>query len=151
MNWREVKTLDDMFEWSALPPNIPRMTFCRADAIGYPAEVVEHLGFDEIEDIRTRDTYIILATMTRLCTLEDKIERGELRRESRAPWINVKDRLPETTGRYLVSIHCPKGDWIEVDRYDNGDWVWDSGDYHECSTEFVTHWMQLPEPPEPAI
>lgn len=64
-------------------------------------------------------------------------------------WINVKDRLPGTTGLYLVSIHCPKGDWIEVNRYDDGDWLFDSSYHRERSTEFVTHWMRLPEPPKP--
>ena len=78
MNWREVKTIADAFEWSALPPNIPRMTFRRADEVGYPVEVVEHLELDEIDYVPDRDRLLFLATLTRLCTLEDQIERGEL-------------------------------------------------------------------------
>ena len=44
-------------------------------------------------------------------------------------WINVKDRLPESAGWYLVFFRGKK-------------WPFDNH-YHK-----VTHWMPLPEPPK---
>lgn len=71
--------------------------------------------------------------------------------EAQVPkWISVKERLPETSGRYLVCISCPRGEWIESNRYDDSEHAWeaDAPDYHECSTDYVTHWMPLPELPK---
>ncbi len=91
MDCREVKTPEDAFEWSALPPHIPRMTFCRCDEIGWPSEVIKHLGIDEVENVHDRDQLLLLATLTRLCTLEDQIERGELRPVQRGVWQDMND------------------------------------------------------------
>ena len=73
------------------------------------------------------------------------------RLESQIPkWISVEERLPETSGRYLVCISCPRGEWIESNRYDDSEHAWeaDAPGYHECSTDYVTYWMPLPEPPK---
>lgn len=54
-------------------------------------------------------------------------------------WISVKDRLPETYGKYLVAC---RGNNIPQIRYYDGVWdVWN------CVAE-VTHWMPLPELPK---
>lgn len=56
-------------------------------------------------------------------------------------WISVKERLPETEGKYIVctakgSVYCAKfstrhGPCFHTDMYTH-----------------ITHWMPLPEPPE---
>jgi hypothetical protein len=65
-------------------------------------------------------------------------------------WISVEDRLPEKSGRYLVAINCPKGRWGECNSYDHLKQRWSSewDCFHEDTTELVTHWMSLPDPPK---
>lgn len=70
-------------------------------------------------------------------------------------WINIKDRLPEKSGWYLVSlINTRTGHRWEVPvsaDYSHGKW-----DYAYLGGEDatwmlnnpVTHWMPLPEPPK---
>lgn len=65
-------------------------------------------------------------------------------------WINVKDRLPEDSGTYLV---CAEG----VEENDPAivseaefiwdDWYWYGCDGSHICSEFVTHWTKMPEPP----
>lgn len=61
-------------------------------------------------------------------------------------WISVKDRLPDRNGWYLVCVW----EWVTISWFDtNGkDHAW--GDFATCeaSTELVSHWMPLPEPPK---
>jgi len=59
-------------------------------------------------------------------------------------WISVKDRLPEKSGRYL--IYFPERSTSPMDA------IWN---VHEKTwgrdfdrTEYVTHWMPIPEPPQ---
>ena len=73
-------------------------------------------------------------------------------------WINVKERLPEENGRYLVVLkRCGfvndiklNDEEIKILRYHDGwrlpyhipEWI------NETLKQEVTHWMPLPEPPE---
>lgn len=58
-------------------------------------------------------------------------------------WINVKDRLPEMKGYYLVCYHYPY-----IDRYDI-DIVYFRGKSQWAKrNEYITHWMPLPKPPK---
>lgn len=69
-------------------------------------------------------------------------------------WISVKEQLPEDiikAGKkqikVLVYMKCKKSDCIRTQlRYKDwhGEWVWKS-------SEEVTHWMPLPEPPKEDI
>jgi Protein of unknown function (DUF551). len=52
-------------------------------------------------------------------------------------WISVKDRLPETDGRYLV-VENNSYRWIGVSSMRKG--IFDMP---------ITHWMPLPLAPEP--
>lgn len=61
-------------------------------------------------------------------------------------WISVKDRLPEPYVAVLVweKDDTKEGGFAYVDRHDGE--VWKIG---SLGNGAVTHWMPLPEPPEP--
>ena len=75
-------------------------------------------------------------------------------------WIPVTERLPEKDGDYIVykkrGLYEVLGfakDGRKIHKYDFArDWknVWYSYDseYGYCTTDSVTHWMELPEPPK---
>ena len=89
----------------------------------------------------------------------DKLQ-GEI---AKRRWIPVTERLPEKDGRYLVLknlygtirydvIYFAK-DGRKVDKYDFGrEWknVWYqySSEWGYVTTDNVTHWMPLPQPPK---
>lgn len=58
-------------------------------------------------------------------------------------WIPVTERLPEK--RKWVLCRC-EANITEVLRYENNEWYHDPR--HVYYFDFVTHWMQLPEPPK---
>ena len=80
-------------------------------------------------------------------------------------WISVKDRLPDKSGKYLVTVtsnvdYKPfvKTAWFLLKLWDNWQFKYEcepnvpgfyngdgEGDWVE---RMVTHWMPLPEPPE---
>lgn len=61
-------------------------------------------------------------------------------------WTAAKTK-PKRKGQYLVYIVCPNGDWAEVADYE-GKGKWSSLAEAMDVTEFVTHWMPLPDKPE---
>ena len=89
-------------------------------------------------------------------------ENAELR--ARVPqWIPVTERLPEEDGAYLVTTNCfGKHQVIDVrsfakdgetvNKYDLAGekyvWYFYDSEYGYVSTNCVTHWMQLPDPPK---
>ena len=89
-------------------------------------------------------------------------ENAELR--ARVPkWISVKDGLPEEDGSYLVTtndfgnrqgvnIRWFAKDGETVDEYELAGqkcvWYFYDSEYGYVSTNSVTHWMPLPEPPK---
>lgn len=84
--------------------------------------------------------------------LRERIERRN------GGWISVKDRLPDTNGRYLVSLGTVAPESlggnstrIRIIRYIDGEWkcpvhlpTW----INEEITQEVTHWQPLPQPPQ---
>lgn len=58
-------------------------------------------------------------------------------------WINVNDRLPDNIGRYLAVVNG-KTTMLYYDPEMN---LWYEEDT-EYSTEGVSHWALLPEPPK---
>lgn len=73
---------------------------------------------------------------------DDGLEQGK---KATMQWVSVKDRLPKKTGNYLTCDH--KGN-IHVFFYHAEQlYPFNIGE-HDKSFYMVTHWMQLPEPPE---
>lgn len=73
--------------------------------------------------------------------------------EAQVPkWSDAKSNPPKKSGKYLVWIKCEKGTWAEEGDYAAEEAEWSHDRYHdgfaEVSTDFVTHWMPLPEPPK---
>ena len=66
--------------------------------------------------------------------------------ESRVPrWIPVEERLPEEGKNVLIFVKCMNNWWhIEVDWRIGGCW------FNNAETDWnkITHWMEMPEPPE---
>lgn len=78
-------------------------------------------------------------------------------------WISVKDRLPDKNGQYLVRrkicvtvtfdvIGFAK-DARKIDKHDfrknwKDVWYYYDSEYGFLTSDNVTHWMPLPEPPE---
>ncbi len=58
-------------------------------------------------------------------------------------WISVEERLPEK--RKWVLCLCRTGSQDVLWRQNDG---WYHDHYHQYMSEFVTHWMPLPEPPK---
>jgi hypothetical protein len=65
-------------------------------------------------------------------------------------WISVKDKFPIEEKRVLlwVIILYPQH---KIGFYSDGRFYHDGYLYDEDITKWVTHWMELPEKPEPAI
>lgn len=64
-------------------------------------------------------------------------------------WISVKDRLPEEG--QVCFVYCKENDRLECVPY-VGSWPlvminWEKGE----STDPVTHWMPIPEPPRVGV
>lgn len=63
-------------------------------------------------------------------------------------WIDVKDRLPKDVTPVLAYGECCDGCYnIDIAEIEGGDW-WESGTGEDLWYK-VTHWMPLPEPPQP--
>lgn len=59
-------------------------------------------------------------------------------------WVSVKDSLPEHRAMYIT---CDELNIVEATMFDgNEDAVWNT-----VAGTKVTHWMTLPEPPEPEV
>lgn len=55
-------------------------------------------------------------------------------------WVSVKDRLPEQSGYYLCTYV------FDNHRFYYDRWFWES-EKRFATTDNITHWMPLPEPP----
>ena len=75
----------------------------------------------------------------------------------RSQWISVKDRIPDSNGLFIVTAcdeGCSAGEGIWYDtvvvtaEYYKGCWTWYEGGNEYDLSGIVTHWMQMPEPPE---
>jgi hypothetical protein len=64
-------------------------------------------------------------------------------------WISVKDRLPETNGKYLATYYSRefKRYFLDIFYYD----VRNKDEYFYCADNYkqrVDYWIPLPEPPQ---
>lgn len=67
-------------------------------------------------------------------------------KETKPEWTPA-NKNPKRKGNYLVHIVCPEGEWIEIDKYEGkGTWI-NYGAGTEDASDYVTHWMPLPEKP----
>ena len=81
----------------------------------------------------------------------------------RGAWIPVTERLPDVDGDYLVFAEHRYGKWCDVlgfakdgkkvDKYDfqneyENVWYRYDSEWGYVTTNLVTHWMPLPEPPK---
>lgn len=75
----------------------------------------------------------------------------------RSQWISVKDRIPDSNGLFIVTAcdeRCSavEGIWYDTvvvtAEYYKGCWTWYEGGHEYDLNGIVTHWMQLPAPPE---
>lgn len=73
-------------------------------------------------------------------------------------WISVEERLPHFNEPYIVTAcdeNAPAGEgiWyntvVVVAEYYNGCWTWEEGETEYDLTGLVTHWMPMPNAPEP--
>ena len=76
-----------------------------------------------------------------------------LRQREHPQWISVKDRLPDYMGEVLVIVSGKPHENITLDgayeiaEYDPVEgWILEM--WPEWCSGVVTHWMQMPEPPE---
>ena len=58
-------------------------------------------------------------------------------------WISVKERLPEALEAVLI-VYAPTNEAIGDYRMECWNWPIDA----VYGTQFITHWMPLPEPPK---
>ena len=117
---------------------VKRLRECTAEQNG--EKTLWHQAADAIEAFETK------AEVFKAAYIAEHNERiDEIKRHM---WIPVTARLPDDRGNYLVVINCPRGRWDEICAFDGeGEWV-SIDEYAEVATKWVTHWMQLPEPPK---
>ena len=65
-----------------------------------------------------------------------------------ANWISVKDRLPDTPGRYLVTYHPCYWDRVSTELEVGVDSFRGKSSWAKKKYQRVTHWMPLPGTPE---
>ena len=109
------------------------------DAEKVESDCVDALLKDALAYIQQLENYI--------GELTEKVSQLEA---AQPKWISVEDRLPDDRGNFITKIHCDNGDWIEVNTFDymEKEWWHDAVNCTVKATEFVTHWMPLPEAPK---
>lgn len=109
-------------------------------------ECVEEMSRDALTYIQQLENQL-RETAKKIESLSGQLEHLE---DAHPKWISVKEKLPNASGIFIAAIHCSKGDWIDIETFDHEEqeW-WHEFDTHKAdATEFITHWMPLPEPPK---
>lgn len=90
----------------------------------------------------------------------DELEVCPFCGREKVEWISVKDRLPEKDGEYVVYVQYPHVHLIMIiswasnykgfypDLKGRAVWYDYDSEYGDCEITDVTHWMELPTPPE---
>ena len=63
-------------------------------------------------------------------------------------WISVKDRLPEDETEVIIFVQHKIGWYRVFGWHDEYGWHSSAEEFGDGESDFVTHWMPLPEPPE---
>ena len=118
--------------------------YCEGCLYGIDAEKVE----SDCVDALLKDALAYIQQLENyIGELTEKVSQLEA---AQPKWISVEDRLPDDRGNFITKIHCDNGDWIEVNTFDymEKEWWHDAVNCTVKATEFVTHWMPLPEAPK---
>lgn len=62
-------------------------------------------------------------------------------------WISVKDRLPENETEVIIIVQHKIGWYRAFAWHDEYGWHSSAEEFGDGESDFVTHWMPLPEPP----
>ena len=103
----------------------------------------EHRMADRCEDCErnSRDCrYVYGYTLMDICSMLDDAP-------TIGGWISTKDGLPSRNKVYLITLKTPEGSPQVMEAYLDYGGAWWRGKVSLIS-EYVTHWMPLPEPPE---
>lgn len=106
-------------------------------------ELNEHLR-DKVKQLETahRTEYCEEADYDCKALGEARKRIAEL--EAQAPkWISVEERLPDDHKRVLIAVQFENGISIHTTGFSGGAWY-----VTLLDSEYVTHWMPLPEPPK---
>ena len=121
------------------------------------AKAILELLKEQEEQIKNRDESLEKARE------EIKWLRGMLKEQEAMSWINVKDKLPNENGSYLVVYKAFQYALMDVKRFAKDLCLVDEYDFpnehrpgwYECDDEYgyiersdITHWMPLPNLPE---
>lgn len=102
-----------------------------------------HEAADAIEELQDR----VAASEATIKRQSDiiKAKDRDLRRaiDAKPQWIPVAERLPKK----MVLAHGRDGDIRSLEYSFTKKW-WEDDDGYYCDTNYVTHWMPLPEPPK---
>ncbi len=120
----------------------------REEAIETLKKVSEHVKHDEYGISFSHEWVgayeMALAALREQASLENEKQASEQKQASK--WISVSERLPEP----FVSVlgYCPDEEPLPTvhECYVNGFGQWTSSVVYGMGT--VTHWMEMPEPPE---
>ena len=63
-------------------------------------------------------------------------------------WISVEDRLPEDETEVIIFVQHKIGWYRVFGWHDEYGWHSSAEEFGDGESDFVTHWMPLPEPPE---
>lgn len=65
-------------------------------------------------------------------------------------WISVKDRLPENETEVIIIVQHKIGWYRAFAWHDEYGWHSSAEEFGDGESDFVTHWMPMPEPPREA-
>ena len=96
---------------------------------------------------KTTFVYEIGEVPCRACDVMDMIDTLD-----EAPtiggWISVKDRLPKDETEVIIIVQHKIGWYRAFAWHDEYGWHSSAEEFGDGESDFVTHWMPLPEPPE---
>ena len=107
---------------------------------------------DELGAIMADIIYAPTVELTNEAAIEHLHKTGWMqnhdREMTRPGWISVKDRLPEDETVVIAYVQHKIGWYRMFAWHDMYGWHSNAPGFDEEESDYVTHWMPLPEPPE---